>query len=378
MEQPRFVLSIIWSVYSVLHFDYTGMYITKMVRAHSRASDDSDLTGQATGTFFMIYNINGIAGNLIAIIYLYTGGTIEVMCWIMFLVACSGSFMMCFASRLPGPVLAEDSISAKGADEINETSALRKAKMTMELDEDEDGIDILEQQPPTSPIKWTTRSFLNNFLLKRETLLLTPYFIYQGINTSFCFGNFPTYVTLVTDRGTSNPTILAANIAFIFLGYGCGSIIGSYVWGKLYDLFRSRLYPLLVSHGLLIVVTYSIIIAVVTLPVGYPIGVFPLLLLSSFLLGSIDFLANAVANNSCTKMFSSDIVSVAFAWYRVCFCVGVSVPAIISSSLPEIKYFDDLSATEFQRYAWLLIVVLNIFMAFFSILCGLRLDRLMK
>ncbi len=92
------------------------------------------------------------------------------------------------------------------------------------------------------------------------------------MNIAFNFGNYPTYIT-----ATSPADAQSANVVYGFLLYGVGSILGSFLWGKIYDRSHGRLVILLLAHLVLVVVTAALLYIVPSVPISYTHSMTPLM-----------------------------------------------------------------------------------------------------
>jgi MFS family permease len=151
--------------------------------------------------------------------------------------------------------------------------------------------------------------------------------------------------------------------------YGVGSIVGSFLWGKIYDRFRGRLHVLLVSHALLVGVNFILLTRVIAAPIAYPAAVFPVLLIVGTIFGLIDFLTNAIINNTISNKFEEAEVPLLFSWYRFSFCVGFAVASALSTGLTGVD--------QPRESGWLVMVWLCIVAMVLSVGYGWRLDRLL-
>lgn len=83
--------------------------------------------------------------------------------------------------------------------------------------------------------------------------------------------------------------------------YSFGCMIGSFIWGRLYDYAESSLTPLLMCHSILTGVNFAIIMALIfsnTIS-----ALLPGFLTVGFIFGLNDYLINAIINNSISDNF---------------------------------------------------------------------------
>eukprot|EP01114_Cavostelium_apophysatum_P015260 TRINITY_DN4118_c0_g1_i1.p1 TRINITY_DN4118_c0_g1~~TRINITY_DN4118_c0_g1_i1.p1 ORF type:complete len:450 (+),score=75.33 TRINITY_DN4118_c0_g1_i1:142-1491(+) len=152
-----------------------GVYLTMVAQGESR--------GYLSGVFLLIFNLNMVIGQLITGVllkkfHLETG----LLLWILTGLCSIGVVMMAFVRPIKSPPKTEV------------LSPLQNLSNTMKIMKD------------------------------RKFLLLVPGMIYQGTSSSLTFGRFP---RLMPDD----------QIPFVFLVYGLGLCIGSYMWGKIFDRF---------------------------------------------------------------------------------------------------------------------------------------------
>ncbi|KAJ3035587.1 DUF895 domain membrane protein, partial [Rhizophlyctis rosea] len=142
------------------------------------------LTGYFTGLFFSIANVNGILGNIIALIILLRNGSTDLVIRLMACIAVTGSLILAIAdpmtedspSSTPQPDLSDDEIS----------------------DFEEDIAD--EEAPQASSLSlWEEVKGMVGIAARWETLTLVPYIIHQGSAGSFAYGIIP---SLLDGTGT--------------------------------------------------------------------------------------------------------------------------------------------------------------------------------
>ena len=315
-----------------------GVYLAKMIRAHTAflqkttgtaSLSNVGVVGKATGLFFC--NSNGLIGNAIAIAALASGAEFSAMIYIMFAICGLGGLMLFFSPNIPKSFTEPEPVADKSA----ASGGWRK------------------------------------FLSHTKTRLLTPYLICQGYNIAYNFGNFPTFVNHASAFQTQS--VSTRNIAIIFLFYGVGSIIGSWVWGWMYDRNKSHLTPLITSHLILCAACYVILVIPTIIDINYDATIYGFLTLNGFLFGLIDNLTNTVINSSNTKLYRGNELQKSFAWYRVCFCIGFTAETLISSVLAGVEIHADENP---RKYEWVIMIVLGAVLMLISAVCALALEMI--
>ena len=354
-----------------------GCWLTKLLiafrRQQHRASVDgqgvveaSGIIGMATGVFFTIYNLNGIFGNALVLGLLQSGYSVVGMIFALSGVSALGAGMMAMAAKAPssGTPPATNVIQMKSVATIGTTETTNTVERTMSW----------------ASVSGRVRAMVRT-ARKPYVAYLTPYLFCQGVNMAYTFGNYPNFLTYSTqyelDEVNTPETVDAIRIATAFLLYGFGSMVGSLLWGKVYDLFRSRLFPLLTAHFILVVTTFGVLISTVLLPQVYSAsGLFPTLVGVGFLFGLVDFLTNSIINNSVSRNCESEEVPLAFSWYRFCFCIGFAGASAISSAAPTVNSYLVADASNYQRYGWLIMVAVNVGTMCISVVSGLKLESI--
>jgi hypothetical protein len=152
-------------------------------------------------------------------------------------------------------------------------------------------------------------------------------------------------------------------------------MLGSYGWGRLYDYAGSKLYPLLGSHLVITIINFSLLLFTILLPIQYPGSVYPCLAIVGFLLGSTDFLANAIINNSITKNYDVHDIPTAFAWYRFCYCIAFALMSALSYLIPGADEIENGSSS-YERYGWSISVAINVLITGLSLTSATMLERI--
>ncbi|KAJ3044532.1 DUF895 domain membrane protein [Rhizophlyctis rosea] len=260
------------------------------------------MSGFFTGLFFTICNLNGVVGNSLAILIFLIGLGTDAMLWAMFFIGLSGCTMMAFADPL--------------------TEAPSQG---------------LKAKPPPAGGLGDAILAMWEVTTMKNSLVLLPTILLQGCNLAFVFGSYPQFV-----RGGS------IEVAAVFLCFGLASCSFSFINGKIYDKYGQP--PLLyayLSTGLLI---YTLVPTVAANPSTPPTALTFTLCLGGFIYGTFDAFLNTLINLALSRAYRPGAqTSAAFGFYRVGFCVAMSVTSVGASVVP-----------------WGLIVVVN----FGLILCG--------
>ena len=311
-----------------------GVYLTKLVMGYN-----DDVLGTMTGIFFSIYNLNGLIGNTIALLYLYTGGDLVDLVFVMAGVGVLATIMMLATQRTKYP-----------------------------------SSDVLGLAEPETSFR-TQITQVKRFITTRETLLLAPYCVNAGLTIAFVSGNFPTYVTFATKtRQTGTDQQANINVAWNSLVYGIGGLISSVVSGRMFDYFERRLTPLILSHLFMTLIIFTLAPAVIILDeLAYPVSVFPCLMIVSFVFGLSDFLVVAIINSSISAFYQGRKLVWAFSGYRLLFCIGFVIHAALSGILPGV--YDYETGEGFKKYGWLILVAVNIVATLTSVACAYGLTR---
>eukprot|EP00158_Paraphelidium_tribonemae_P003527 Partr_v1_DN26197_c0_g1_i1_m10328 putative DUF895 domain membrane protein len=371
-EHAVFIGGFMKGVASGLLWISQGIWLTKIVTAfriqeEAYGNDDAhNIIGIATGVFFTIFNLNGIFGNAIVIALINSGVSMNTTIYTMAALVMAGTLLILFITPAPKSGHKKD-VSYEMLNIVSGGDALGSKET----------ISTVEKTLHNSTIYGRLRS-IGKLSRQRETVLLTPYLICQGLGMAYTYGNFPTFIHYVTyDGGKQLDNVgheYALNIAYAFLAYGIGSMIGSYGWGKLYDYAHGKLYPLLISHVILIVATFLLLIFTVIAPIPYPRSLFPSMCIVGFNFGLIDFLNNAIINNSITQSYKETDVPVAFSWYRFCFCIGFSVASIMSMFLPGVHEFST-AQDDGKKFGWLTLIIVNIVFTVISVFFAFILEN---
>lgn len=308
-------------------------------------SPKGDIVGAATGLFFTLFNLNGIVGNFMSLIILGAGVSVPALVWCMAIVAGIGSSLLTFTSDAP----------ASRRPSVQENKEKMMSLKSAFVD------------------RWLS---IKHVATQSKTLLLTPYFICQGVHLAYTYGNFPNFLNNASAKnsflGTSEHAG-AMNIAAGFLLYGVGSMAGAYGWGKVYDAYHGSLKPLITAHWILLSLNASLLLALVLTP--FPSHtVLPCLLFVGFNFGLLDFLVNAIANNSISKFYPSKDVPSAFGWYRISFCFGFALSAGIGSLLPIVG--DGESG--WDCYGWITMLGFNYIVMIMSLVTGSFAEQSLK
>lgn len=396
----------VWLTKSVKHYLATSRSTaTSKTSAVATAAivDGTKIVGTATGVFFTLFNINGLLGNVIAIVSLQSTDTqaLNGLMWIMVIILTTGCLMLTVSPQIfPRPSTYTTTANlnsnndSSGAAAVDAVDAARKKQLVAvsELtsgEQEEAKIDTSTESLTDSLLignnkdtdRGSNRAQMYDLwqLIKCEKCrLLTPYMILQGINISFDFGNLPKYITYacrhLTNPPLSDDSEIPIRISYVFLIYGVGSIIGAILWGRVYDRLAGRLAPLIVSHALLVTLSTTLLMCTVFVPLINTS--LPVLSLIGFVYGLTDFLTNSIINNSASKLFQGNDVPRFYSWYRFCFCMGYSFNAALSSLTPRLETLSDSTITGgvWDKFGWLLNVVMGVAGMLVSALAGYWLD----
>lgn len=215
-----------------------GVWLAKIVQSYEQERGRSvNVIGTTTGIFFTVFNLNGVVGNVVAIATLLSpGGDLFYLVWVMVVVVAVGCGMLLFTAA---PKFSQTDAHGSRMSPNDNTTKTPVSFRQLVAERWED---------------------LKAVVCLQSTLLLTPYFLCQGFNIAYNFGNLPTFVTHFSSS-LAAPQV-NAYVAYVFLAYGVGAMIGSLLWGKVYDLFHARLYVLLVNHFILVAVALGILLGV--------------------------------------------------------------------------------------------------------------------
>ena len=316
-----------------------------------------NMIGLAVGVFFTIFNLNSIIGNAIVIGLLGNGFSVNSMIIAMAGVTALGTFLLLF---LRNPPLVDSPATVIGLESAQSLSSANTAEETMR----------------THSVTGRLKS-LWKVTKMSQTRYLMPYFLCQGMSMAYTYGNYPAFINFSSSLGMTNSADLdgqtAINIAYGFLFYGIGSVIGSIAWGRLYDFFKSSLYPLVASQFVLVEINFSLLITTVAVPIAYPASVFPCLELVCLMFVLTDFLTNAIINNSVSKHYPEVDVPTAFSCYRFVFCVGFAGSAAISTALPNTQQQLD-AQTGWDQNGWLVMIAIQVAVMAVSVTGGILLQ----
>ncbi|KAI3662554.1 hypothetical protein MP638_000664 [Amoeboaphelidium occidentale] len=348
-----------------------GVWVNKAIRGFKRYAKaaglvtEKTIVGVVTGIFFTIFNLNSIIGNSIVIGLMKSGYSVTAMVLAMAAVSSIGTIMFFFVRRAPA----------------SSQSVVKKTVIMEEQEAEEAGASLDSLASTVVSEKVNEKSFMKekfqalwHLATQKKTLLLMSYFICQGVNFSYTYGNYPHLIQYVSNQSSSSAqeSTGAANIAWGFLAYGAGSMLGAFGWGKLYDFFHERLYSLLTCHVLLVIFNFTLLFSTILIPIQYPQSLFPCLTLIGFGFGLTDFLTNAIINNSIGKYYDSAEVPIAFSWYRFCFCFGFATSAGISSLMPNLLDQQDYGT---NHSGWIIMTVINIVLMITSVISGAALEN---
>ncbi|KAJ3147947.1 hypothetical protein HDU89_005021 [Geranomyces variabilis] len=257
-----------------------GVWLSKL-----GANTGGALTGYFTGLFFTICNSNGIVGNILAIILLEAGLSMNLMIWGMFVAGAIGFLLMIFIDPMHSTVVA----------------TLPEQTLT-----------FTEQVRAV----WEVAKL-------KKSLVLMPSIWMQGCNLAFMFGRLP---DMLPDGAGK------VAVAKVFLCYGVTQCIFSYLNGIIYDKFGWK--PLV--NSFLATGLFASFILATMVPSDYTLYVRagdiiePYLLIGA-LLGHLDTTLNTLINLACSKAYQpGSQTGAAFGFYRVGFCAAMTVMNIVA------------------------------------------------
>ncbi|KAI3645512.1 hypothetical protein MP228_008440 [Amoeboaphelidium protococcarum] len=333
-----------------------GVYINKILSTETDSSSvkSTKIVGLAVGLFFMVYNINGVIGNGITIALLQMGTSVQMTLLAMGVVSSVGALMTLLVSDSPVVV---QKARKQVVDSTNTLSS------TLSAEKQSNRLSIFGEFKSVCSI-----------LKNRKVQFLMPYFILQGISLAYTYGNYPAFISQLTssgdNAGSTFDTSQATNIAYGFLLYSVGSVIGSMLWGKVYDYFKQSLYPLLTCHSILTGLNFSVIVYLIFAEDKSII--LPGFVVVGFVFGLSDFLINAIINNSINSHFDAADINKVFTCYRVLFSIGFVIASVVGSILPNVNM---QSASNWDKYGWVIIACLDIGFTAISVLCGFFMEQ---
>lgn len=240
--------------------------------------------GYLTGLFFMVFNVNGVLGNLIAMGSLSMGLSVDSMIWIMVALCGVAIVMLWFIDTMDS--------------HFPQTGAMPPFSLVQLCSDIKKNLDVTK-----------TRYFSS----------LTLYMIAQGANASFIYGCFPKAVPSL-----QGPYLIPQ----LFLCFGLSAIIWSAATGKIYD--KKGWKPLVWCYAVALIATYAGLYKLSGVSVGESGSLKPLgaMLLIAFLFAFIDNLANAIVNMTIVSAFENS--GPAFTVYRLFYCFGNASASVIS------------------------------------------------
>ncbi|KAJ3170851.1 hypothetical protein HDU87_008679 [Geranomyces variabilis] len=257
-----------------------GVWLSKL-----GANTGGALTGYFTGLFFTICNSNGIVGNILAIILLEAGLSMNLMIWGMFAAGAVGFLLMIFIDPMHSTVVA----------------TLPEQTLT-----------FTEQVRAV----WEVAKL-------KKSLVLMPSIWMQGCNLAFMFGRLP---DMLPDGAGK------VAVAKVFLCYGVTQCVFSYLNGLIYDKFGWK--PLV--NSFLATGLFASFILATMVPSDYTLYVRagdiiePYLFIGA-LLGHLDTTLNTLINLACSKAYQpGSQTGAAFGFYRVGFCAAMTVMNIVA------------------------------------------------
>ncbi|KAI3642642.1 hypothetical protein MP228_012197 [Amoeboaphelidium protococcarum] len=347
-----------------------GLYLLSVINQLPNQSplSSGQSIGRLTGLFFSIFNANCIVGNLLIIALLKSNVSLNQVLWITSGLCVCACIMFIF---------------------VQKTGIRHQSESIIVTD------NVIKQNRVGSKhsiMKEYAVGF-RKFLRDQRYLLLIPYMMAQGAGLAFSFGTLPLFVAyhVQTYVGVAYANAVAIKICICFICYGFGSVIGSYVWGLVYDKFKQSLLPLLSSQVILTLLAHSLLI--ISTGIFAPLGNLSpnlhftsFIATSAFILGTTDYLMNSVINNlmSSFSQKRNHILAggseasrpqvYAFSWYRFWYCLGFVFTALIYSFLPQVNEAHDSEFT--HNTDWIYNNLISIIFMVMSVVCGLKIQFL--
>ena len=230
------------------------------------------------GVFYSLFNINMIFGNLISVIVLTTGASVQVMVWCMIGVSSLGTLLIFFFKYDP-------TIVENKNNEIENKNILTKTK------------DV--------------------FLSFKQCDLIVLCMIYSSVGLNVTYQIIPRLILLTanTDKEIFN--------SVTYITYGVSAIMASFLWGKLFTKsWRYVLYPYTILEILCLIGIF--LLAKFNNIVYYWIII-------GFIRGIIDYGVNNLINLSLSNLPNPDNV---FGLYRFVYSISYLITAICVGYVP--------------------------------------------
>ena len=317
-----------------------GMWMSKIIRQFelsSKSEDEFGIVGRANGLFFTVLGLNVIMSGAISICILLFGIPFELLAWIMAVLCALGTCMMFFAA----------------VPQVPSSAAVQSATMSGDIEKPDVQINIWQQD-------WLN---FKDFIKMRNAWLIAPIMFLQGANNGYAFTNMAEFIRYkMQPAGSALTDEAAIMISYYYLVFGVSSIAGSYLWGKVYDIYHSRITPLLLWHAALTLATFGLLIWAILEPALLT----ALFMILSFLMAQLVYIQNSVIYNCSIQLFAVRFTSFSFSWYRFFFSIAFAVMSLLGSA------FNSPNPSEPD---WIVCYSFQILCSIVAIVCGLAIER---
>jgi MFS family permease len=283
------------------------------------------LTSEQTGIFYSLFNISIVFGNLIGLIILLTGISLQIMSFSMLAVTGCGSFVsfslfLSLQIRKEGEEEAkeegEEEAKEEGEGEAKEEEGEGEAK---EEAKEEEGEGEAKEEAKGKELNKYLEIFQVFFCVK-NCYFIIPCFIYQAIGLNVTFQIIP---RLILNNTLSDFQTKSIYNSLVFIAYGCSCIFFSYLWGKIFlknwriVLLSSLILEILCLIGILMLGLFN------NQP-GYYIII-------GFVRGCIDYAINNIINISLSYFEDKKNY---FGLYRCIYSLSYLVSSICIGYIP--------------------------------------------
>lgn len=264
---------------------HQGIWITKI------AENNNTKTGLFQGIFYSIFNFNNIIGNILGLILLYVGISINDMLWYMMCVTGLGILMSFFISNLPTSV-------------------------------------ILSKDQLYSTFNKRLKAVINVAKIK-EIRMLMPIMAYQSSGICLTFQILPKLI-FKSSKFISDDKDLAGRFnMYAFLTYGISSSIFAFLWGRIFDRYGWKwIYIPLFSMEIICLIMYILFD-------HYKIHPYFWIFVASFR-GIIDYGINSLLCCSISKYYIKQSTSI-YGLYR-CLYALFYIPISILTGIFEFQW----------------------------------------
>ncbi|KAJ1561007.1 hypothetical protein HK096_006348, partial [Nowakowskiella sp. JEL0078] len=249
---------------------------------------------------------------------LSSGGSPEIMIWVMSVIAILGVSLLSICDSLK-----KDSISEPFSNENEGRKLTAKLNTTSVMMSSMECLQSQMELNKKVKDSWQIRiKEIRKIAFENRTLFLLTYMFTQGSNMSFSFTVTPSYVPLSWDH-TSKSLLLAE----IFFCYGSASMLLSLVIGKVYDRFGWK--PLVLLNLTIMLLAMLFLIG------GQEIfydqiddnTLTNILFAVGLMFGASDTASNSLLNIALSNFGES--AAPAFGVYRILYCVGTISGSLI-------------------------------------------------